>query len=113
MCLKVYANGVGEGAGTHVSITLTLLKGEHDSVQHQSGSEDCCDAVHLPFYISEVCQVFNVCKYRPLSQYSEAVKELSRDDTFFTHKYIVSKLVNDCLTFKVLYNDECHLKIIV
>ena len=30
MCLALYASGVGEGAGTHVSIALTLLKGEHD-----------------------------------------------------------------------------------
>ena len=31
MCLAVYANGVGEGAGTHVSVSLFLLAGEYDS----------------------------------------------------------------------------------
>ena len=112
MCLKVYANGVGEGAGTHVSITLTLLKGERDSV-HRSGSEGCCDGFHPAFLILEGQLAFNVCQYQPLSQYSQPVKALTYHETFCTHEYVVSKLVNDCLTFKVSYNDSCHLLISV
>jgi hypothetical protein len=115
MCLAVHANGVGEGAGTHVSVTLSLLKGEHDSAQHQSGPREC----------SPVCKGYarrkrfegsrwlKVCQYQPLSQYSEAVKELSHDEKFCTHEYIVSKLVNDCLTFNIEYCDVCHLQISV
>ena len=30
MCLKVHANGVKEGAGTHVSMSVSLMRGEHD-----------------------------------------------------------------------------------
>ena len=30
LCLAVYANGKGAGAGTHVSVELLLMKGEHD-----------------------------------------------------------------------------------
>ena len=30
MCLRVYANGKGDGAGTHVSVYVYLMRGEHD-----------------------------------------------------------------------------------
>ena len=30
MCLEVKAYGTGEGLGTHVSVFVTLMKGEHD-----------------------------------------------------------------------------------
>ena len=30
MCLRVHANGGGEGAGTHVSVYVYLMRGEHD-----------------------------------------------------------------------------------
>ena len=30
MCLTVYANGVGKGKNTHVSVFVTLMKGEYD-----------------------------------------------------------------------------------
>ena len=30
MCLKVYANGVGEGKGTHVSVYAYLMRGDND-----------------------------------------------------------------------------------
>ena len=113
MCLAVYANGVGEGAGTHVSVTLTLLKREHDSVKHQSGSRKC-SGVHLWWPTTSEGKVpFNVCQYQPLSQYSEAVKELDHVKKFCTHEHIVSKLVNDCLTFDIKYYDECYLLISV
>jgi hypothetical protein len=113
MCLAVYANGVGEGAGTHVSVTLMLLKREHDSTQHQSEPRKCTAIMHkVPAYMCfEGQQWFMVCRYQPLSQYSEAVKELSDDETFCTHKFVVSKLVNDCLTFSIKYCDECFLEI--
>ena len=32
MCLRMYLNGDGEGKGTHVSLFLVLMKGEHDSI---------------------------------------------------------------------------------
>ena len=30
MCLSVAANGYGSGAGTHVSVRVCLMRGEHD-----------------------------------------------------------------------------------
>ena len=30
MCLKVCANGVGEGKGTHVSVQICMMRGAHD-----------------------------------------------------------------------------------
>ena len=112
MCLAVHVKGVGEGAGTHVSVTLILLKGECDSAQHQS--EGKCPSFHfLPFTFQVGEKFLNVCQYKPLSQYSEAVKELSHNETLCTHKYIVSKLVNDCITFSITYYDDCHLQVSV
>ena len=113
MCLAVYANGVGEGAGTHVSIALTLLKREHDSAQHRSGPRKCKRLHKHLVLIIKGQQWLNVCQYQPLSQYSEAIKELSHDEKFCTHKYIISKLVNDCLIFDIKYYDECYLLISV
>ena len=116
MCLAVYANGVGKGAGTHASVMLILLKGEHEVVRkHQRPVE--AEKCHSKFCalkaeLSER-QVFNMCQYQPLSQYSEAEKELNRSEIFCTHQYIASKLVNDCLIFNIMYNNECNLKVSV
>ena len=52
MCINVHANGWSNGAGTHVSVTVYLMRGEYDSrrewpfigdittsePQHRSGS---------------------------------------------------------------------------
>jgi hypothetical protein len=117
MCLAVHANGVGEGAGTHVCVTLMLLKGEHDSAEHDSAQHRSeprkCDGLRIMRRSPFGQQWFNVCRYQPLSQYSEGVKELSHDEKFCTHEYIVSKLVNDCLTFNIEYYNECLLDISV
>ena len=37
MCFKVFAAGVGDGEGTHVSVFLHLMKGPHDDKLEQSG----------------------------------------------------------------------------
>ena len=110
MCLAVHANGVGEGAGTHVSVTLTLLKGEHGSAQHRPAPSKCDTFCHK---VPTRQKMFNICQYQPLSQHSEAIKELSHDEKFFIHEYVVSKLVNDCLTFNIKYYDQCYLVISV
>ena len=36
MCLKVYPAGIGDGAGSHVSVELYLMKGPHDDKLQQS-----------------------------------------------------------------------------
>ena len=113
MCLAVYANGVGEEAGTHVSVTLTLLKEEYDRKLNRSWLEGCSSTIHEVPPLLKGQQLFNVCQYQPLSQYSEAVKKLSHNETFCTHEYIVSKLVNDCLTFSITYIGDCYLLVSV
>ena len=114
MCLAVYANGVGNIGYTHISVTLLLLKGEHDIVYtHQlvvkCNNRYCTLRETLP----EGQKWFNVCQYQPLSRYSKAVNVLSQRYTFCTHKYVASKLVNDCLTFNIEYSDECYLTVSV
>ena len=109
MCLAVYANGV-KGAGTHVSVILNLLKGEHN-ISKQQPEKKC--RYHELAHLNEGSQYFNVCRHQPLSQYSEATKELSRNEKFCTHNYIVSKLVSGCLTFSIKYVDNCHLLVSV
>ena len=32
MCLKVYANGQGDGKGTHVTVAVCLMRGEFDDL---------------------------------------------------------------------------------
>ena len=92
MCLAVYANGVGKGAGTHLCITLILLKGEHvtallDESKIQRHRE-LCKYRHNIELLPEGQQWFNICEYQPLSQYSEPAKELSREETFCSHNYV-------------------------
>ena len=110
MCLAVYANGVGKGAGTHVSVALLLFKGDK---KHQP-VEKCCkySSHHTDIgVILPSAKLFHICQYQPLSQYSEEIKELSCKETFCTHKYIASKLVNDRLTFNITYVDDCDLHV--
>ena len=111
MCLAVCANGVGKGTGTHVSVAIFLLKGELPIHQPVKKHNALC-GILVP-ELPKGQQWFNVCRYQPLSQYSEAEKELSSVETFCTHKYIASKLVNDCLTFNITYFDDCGLQVYV
>ena len=102
----------GEGAGTHVSVALVLLKGEHENAQHQQ-ERKCYKYQHSTFMVWEGQRWFKMCEYQPLNQYFETIKELSHEEKFCTHKYIASKLVNDCLTFNIYYYSECYLKVSV
>ena len=45
LCLAVYANGKGAGAGTHVSVELLQMKGEHDDKLRWGGGS-------MPTYLS-------------------------------------------------------------
>ena len=47
MCIGVDANGVGYGAGTHVSVYTTLLEGSYD------------DQLHWPFLGTVICELLN------------------------------------------------------
>ena len=104
MCLAVYANGVGYGTGTHISVSLLLLQNE----KRKLPMRNAC-ARHTAPYLSEGQEWFNVCVYQPLSQYSEAITELIHKEKFCHQKSSVLRLVNDCLAFNVTYANDCCL----
>ena len=112
MCLAVYANGVGYGAGTHLSVSLLLLCGKQLNEQQKSHVRKPC-ATHTAPYVAEGQEWFNVCAYQPLSQYSEAITELIHKEKFCSQKSSVLQLVNDCLAFHVTYANDCCLAVSV
>ena len=97
---------MGKGAGSHISVALFLLK---ECKKYQPVAPYSCIFRHEMLELLEGHQVFNICGYQPLSQYSEAVKELCQKIFFCTHQYIETKLVNDCLTFNIMYFSGCDL----
>ena len=105
MCLAVCHNGLEEGASTHVSIILVLYRDGHVQEQQQplkerQGSSKCVLGKFRQGNLNII-----LCQNRPPSRYG-AMTELSEQPTFHTHEYIDSRLVNDCLTFNIVYADE-------
>ena len=111
MCLAVYANGVEEGAGTHVSLSLLLLRGEYDdklkfpaifssacfhrfTISKSEGLDLLC--VHL-------CNTLN----RPVKNELKVLQECK----FCPLENVVLKLVDNCLTLKISLYNECWIKI--
>ena len=52
LCLAVYANGKGAGAGTHVSVELLQMKGEHDDKLSWDKGSGC--------YKYQICQRISI-----------------------------------------------------
>ena len=107
MCLAVYANGVGKGAGTHVSVVVLHLKGEYDD-QLKWPMKSC------GFHFSSIClhegyYQFLVCCPLQCQEASEC-KQIDCNDQFCSLNGGVLHLMNDCLTFNVEY-DSCFLKV--
>ena len=101
MCLAVYANGVGEGAGTHVSIEILHVRGEYDD-KLKWPMKSC---VSHPLQYGR-CQ-FLAC--RPLQcQEVNGCKQIECKDRFFNLNSKAFPLVNNCLTFTVKFN-QCYL----
>ena len=111
MCLAVYANGVGEGAGTHVSIAILHLRGEYDHQLKwpmQSCSIHTSSSVQHDVPPEVYCHLFVCCPLqRP--QVNEC-REIKCRDQFCSLNSRALHLANDCLTFNVGY-DSCFLKI--
>ena len=104
MCLAVYANGVGKGAGTHVSVSLLLLKGAHDDQLkwpmkggHTHRVPQIYEDGYCMFYVRISSQCPADKEYKPIGHQDK-----------FCQKGRALPLVNDCLTFNVEYND-CFL----
>ena len=104
MCLAVYANGVGNGAGTHVSVAILLLRGEYDEILKWPMRS--CDVLHRSalspsyegHYESLVCNPL----HRP--QVDEC-RQIECCNQFCSLNGRALHLENDCLTFNVNYND--------
>ena len=107
MCLAVYANGTGEGAGTHVSISLLLLRGKYDD-QLKWPMKFCETREHYSFVIPYVGKWFVVCSdesHRPINEH----KQLGQCECFCGLTSEALRLVNDCLTLTVEFSNSCSL----
>ena len=109
MCLAVYANGVGGGAGTHVSLSLLLLKGKYDN-QLKWPMKFCKGGHSLwKYFIGR--NNFLVCSenHRVVNEQ----KVIRQADYFCRLDSDALHLVNDSLTLAIKFGDECHLKVYI
>ena len=110
MCIRVNANGLVSGAGTHVSVSVHLMRGEHDDwlvwpfrgditiqVVNQNSDQDHVELT-VPFNNSAV-KVSQRVMARERTQsgwgYQQFISHLKLQST--TTQY----LKNDCLKFRV------------
>ena len=104
MCLAVYANGVGEGAGDHISVALFHLRGEYDN-QLKWPTE--CDCLHMhALRVDDGFWNFIACRLSKYPPINERVQVGCRDK--FCN--LNNRNVSDCLTFQVRHNG-CYLTI--
>ena len=107
MCLSVYANGVGAGAGTHVSLGICLLRGELDN------------RLKWPVKCSQPHSLFDTLSWNMLCMCSchlaanEKEKELSRQEKFCDVVSCKQRLVNDCLTLNLTLAHTCNCYLVV
>ena len=112
MCLAVYANGVGEGAGTHISLSLLLLRGEYDDKLKWPTSFN--RGLHYVGCHRSFGRLFiHMCH---LSIPRPAMNELKqiKHDSKFCPLVIESdpcKLVDNCFTLKISLYNECWIEI--
>ena len=112
MCLAVYANGVGEGAGTHVSLSLLLLKGKYDD-QLKWPMKFCNYKRHIIMIKIEGSASFAVCSENVNHGVVNEQKQIRQADYFCKLDSDALHLVNDYLTLAVEFGDECHLKVYI
>ena len=124
MCLAVYANGTGEGAGTHVSVSLLLLKGKYDDqlkwpmkfCEGDSAIEHLYQDNKISYSMihDDGSKMFSVCSegYCQVTNELEH-KQLGHCDRFCGLRNMDVCLVNDCLTLTVKYRDSCHLMVLI
>ena len=113
MCLGVHANGMGDGAGTHVSVELLHLRGEYDDQLVWPRECICCLIVYTAprKFNYDGCFSFNTnsfCRCPALDEHIQMdheVKFCSLNNKQILH------LVNDCLTFCVEYGGCCCITV--
>ena len=104
MCLAVYANGIGKGAGTHVSVVILLLKGEYDD--QLKWPMNSCGTHYVQRDAPEGSYQFLVCLSLQRQEVNE-YEQIDRQDRFCALNNEALQLVNDCLTFNVKYANCC------
>ena len=110
MCLAVYANGVGKGAGTHVSLSLLLLKGKYDD-QLKWPMMFCNKTFHYSMIgDNEGCEEFIVCSGKR-HQLVKDHEKIGHCDRFCSLTSNALELVNNSLALSVQFSDECCLQI--
>ena len=108
MCLAVHANGVGRGAGTHISVAMLHLRGEYDS---QLKWPLKCDCKHKMRRNLDGVWHFFACtldQYPPII--NEHVQIECRIEFCSLRNEKILHTVNDCLIFQVK-NNGCLLAV--
>ena len=115
MCISVDANGWGKGAGTHVSVTVYLMRGEYDSrlewpfrgditiqlvnhnndQDHREGTVPFDDEAVAAGRISD--RVTSSEKARCGCGKPQFISHTTVESSTVTSRYII----NDCLTFRI------------
>jgi len=110
MCLRVHANGVGRGEGTHVSVTTCVMQGQFDSMLNwpfrgnitvqlldQEGTEE-----HLTKVISYSDRTPDTSAGRVYARFQSLSKGWG-DTQFIPHNELAPKYLRDnCLRFRIL-----------
>ena len=111
MCLAVYANGVGEGVGTHVSLSLLLLRGEYDDklefpvILYRCRFHINSESVGIGLGLLSV-HLRNAFKRLAKNEF-----EIHQDCTFCPLRNDALKLVDNCFTLKNSLFNECWIKV--
>lgn len=104
ICLAVYANGVGVGAGTHVSIAILLLGMLRGVDAYQLQKTGCVytPTSRLRLANNDGSQLINVCFCQPTGILAQMLQLNNKRDQFCSlespHLYLVVSL----------YNIMCH-----
>ena len=112
MCVRVDANGHGDGAGTHVSVFVYLMRGEYDSqlvwpfrgditiqlVNHNNDQYYCETVPYDDAAGSSTCnRVTSGERSGNGRGYHKFITHAKVESSTNTKRYIV----NDCLTFRI------------
>ena len=117
LCIKVFANGVGSSEGTHVSIFVILMKGEHDQhLQWPFTGEVIFELLNwrkddehhkVTLTISTSCSFVQVTEgtYGTSQGYHRFISHSSLSYAFATD---TEYLQQDCLRLRVRYFSVCY-----
>ena len=113
MCLAVYANGVEEGAGTHISMSLMLLRGDRD--YQLKWPLQCCDAsMHgvIAQARTDGCIQYLIGGPHQRLAVNQDQKQLDHHDQLCSLSNIALNMENNCLIIEVFWK-KCFLEVLV